>query len=111
MAAAVASCVPVHCHKAKLQPSAITQDCSVMRALANDHAQYPAYEQAQFHRNLSWLLWLPCNYFCDIAGRRRRDAIVMDAPIWYHTPKLILWCIFEALDLFLVIWVTRKPSR
>ena len=42
------------------------------------------------------------------AGKRRRDAIVMDAPIWYHTPKLILWCAFEALDLFLVIWVTRK---
>lgn len=45
------------------------------------------------------------------AGKRRRDAIVMDAPIWYHTPKLILWCIFEALDLFLVIWVTRKLSN
>lgn len=56
------------------------------------------------------LLWLHCHYVCDIAGRRQRDAIVMDAPIWYHTPKLILWCIFEALDLFLVIWVTRKPS-
>ncbi len=43
-----------------------------------------------------------------IAGKRNRDAIVMDAPIWYHTPKLILWCVFEALDLFLAIWITRE---
>ena len=42
------------------------------------------------------------------AGKRNRDAIVMDAPIWYHTPKLILWCVFEALDLFLAIWITRE---
>lgn len=41
-------------------------------------------------------------------GKRNRDAIVMDAPIWYHTPKLILWSVFEALDLFLAIWITRK---
>ncbi|DBB09212.1 TPA: hypothetical protein ACH3X3_007798 [Trebouxia sp. C0006] len=40
-------------------------------------------------------------------GKRNRDAIVMDAPIWYHTPKLILWCVFEALDLFLAIWITH----
>ncbi|KAL0035255.1 hypothetical protein WJX79_008828 [Trebouxia sp. C0005] len=40
-------------------------------------------------------------------GKRSRDAIVMDAPIWYHTPKLILWCIFEALNLFLAIWITH----
>ena len=26
----------------------------------------------------------------------RRGAIVMDAPIWYHAPKLVLWCVFEA---------------
>lgn len=45
-----------------------------------------------------------------IAGKRNRDAIVMDAPIWYHTPKLILWCVFEALDLFLAIWITREWS-
>ena len=41
-------------------------------------------------------------------GKRNRDAIVMDAPIWYHAPKLILWSVFEALDLFLAIWITRK---
>ncbi len=46
---------------------------------------------------------------CTVAGKRNKDAIVMDAPIWYHTPKLILWCVFEALDLFLAIWVTREP--
>ena len=44
------------------------------------------------------------------AGKRNRDAIVMDAPIWYHTPKLILWCVFEALDLFLATWITREWS-
>ena len=44
------------------------------------------------------------------AGRHSRDAIVMDAPIWYHTPKLLLWCLFEALDFFLAIWVTRKHT-
>ena len=35
----------------------------------------------------------------------------MDAPVWYHAPKLVLWCLFEALALTLAIWVTREFSH
>lgn len=35
----------------------------------------------------------------------------MDAPMWYHAPKLVLWCIFEALALALAIWNTRESRR
>lgn len=39
---------------------------------------------------------------------KRLDAIVIDAPIWYHAPKLVMWCVLEALALTLGVWITRK---
>ena len=42
---------------------------------------------------------------------KRLDAIVMDAPIWYHAPKLVLWCILEALALTLSVWITRECPK
>lgn len=39
---------------------------------------------------------------------KRLDALVMDAPIWHHAPKLVLWCVLEALALTLGVWITRE---
>lgn len=39
---------------------------------------------------------------------KRLDALVMDAPVWYHAPKLVLWCVLEALALTLGVWTMRE---
>jgi hypothetical protein len=31
------------------------------------------------------------------------DAIIMDAPLWTHAPKLTLWALFEADVVFLFV--------
>ena len=48
--------------------------------------------------------------FFGLASGKKHDAILMDAPLWVHAPKLVLWFIFEALDLTLAIWITREAQ-
>ena len=54
---------------------------------------------------------LPAQTYAAAYAGKRLDAIVMDAPIWYHAPKLVLWCILEALALSLSVWITRECPK
>lgn len=40
----------------------------------------------------------------------RRDAIMMDAPLWLHWPKLPMWLGFEAVQLALALQLVTDPS-